>query len=80
MPYIFFGLELVIYLELAYLLYHILGDGKLTYLVIILIFSYQFFKSFKRFIYVKNRNKIIQSYRKYQKKAQEKILNESISR
>lgn len=78
MPHIFFGLELVIYIELAYVLYYVLyyvlEEGKFTYLVILLVFSYQLLKSIKRFIYVKNRYKSVQSYKKFQKKAQEKML------
>ncbi len=78
MPYIFFGLELIIYGELAYLIYFILGDGILTYVVIALVLSYQLTKSIKRLIYVKNRCKSAEAYRKFQKKAQEKLLNESV--
>ena len=78
MPYIFFGLELIIYLELAYLIYFILGDGKLTYVVIVLILAYQITKSIKRLIHVKNRCKSAEAYRKFQKKAQEKILKKSL--
>ena len=78
MPYIFFGLELVIYSELAYLIYFILGDGKLTYIVIILVLAYQLTKSIKRLIYVKNRCKSAEAYRKFQQKAQEKILKENL--
>lgn len=78
MPYVFFGLELVIYGELAYLIYFILGEGKLTYLVIALVLAYQLTKSFKRLVHVKNRCKSAESYRKFQQKAQEKILKEGL--
>ena len=78
MPYIFLGLELIIYGELGYLIYFILGDALLTYIVITLILSYQLTKSIKRLLNVKKRCKSAELYRKYQKKAQEKILKESL--
>jgi len=78
MPYIFFGLELIIYGELAYLIYFILGSGKPTYVVIALVFIYQLTKSTQRLIYVKKRCKSAESYRKFQKKVHEKMLKEAL--
>lgn len=79
-PYIFFLLELVIYGELAYLIYLILGENNLTYIVIALVFLYQIVKSIKRLFYVKNRCKSAESYRKFQKKVQEKLLKENMKK
>ena len=78
-PYLFFTFELIIYSELAYLIYSILGEGRLTLIAITLVLSYQLFKSFKRLVSVKRRCKGAEVYNKYKQKAQENDMRKNIS-
>ncbi len=78
-PYLFFGFELVIYGELAYLIDSIVGESQTSLIAIALIVGYQLPKSIKRLVSIKQRCKSVEIYHRYRKKAQEKQLKNNIS-
>ncbi len=75
-PYLFFLLELIIYVELSYLIFITLGHNLYTYIVITLVLLYQLSKSLKRLFHVLNRCKESNAYKRYQEKLQKKLLQQ----
>ena len=72
-PYMFYLLELLVYVELGYLSWYILGASVYMVAFFGLSFLYLFYKATKRLGHVINRCKISQSYKNYQKRTYQKM-------
>ena len=74
MPYLYFALELVIYMELTLFAYAIFGEEQSTYIIMAFVLAYLLSRSRARLIYVLERCKSSELYTHFEKKVQEKYF------
>ncbi|NPA66823.1 MAG: hypothetical protein GXO11_08080 [Epsilonproteobacteria bacterium] len=67
-PLFFLFLEILVYLEIIYIIITIIGKSQLIYISSGVVFTFLLAKSIQRFLYVQRRCKQINAYNKYQEK------------
>ena len=77
-PYLFFLFELIIYSEIAYVILFLFGEQPIVYAIVALTLGIFLFNAIKRLQSVRQRNKSITHYQRYQKKMHRNLLEKNL--